>query len=193
MIQTRIGNSSDIIGVLKLQEQNLYRNLSEEELKNGFVTTPFSRQQIEEIIAQKGLFVCLNEQQMVIAYVFAGSWDYFSQWEIFNVMTLRFPKLSFGTIPITTTNSFQYGPICIHKDYRGQGIINNIFEAMRLVYVDKYPFSITFINKINVISTRAHTQKLGWLVVDEFEFNNNTYIALALDMTKSVLKKDKRT
>ncbi|MFT4832700.1 MAG: hypothetical protein ACI815_002359 [Psychroserpens sp.] len=190
MIQTRLGNSSNISGVLKLQEQNLYKNLSEEELKNGFVTTPFSRQQIEEILDQKGLFVCLNEQQTVIAYVFAGSWDYFAQWEIFNIMTSRFPELSFDKVAITTTNSFQYGPICIHKNYRGQGIINSIFEAMRLVFVDKYPISITFINKINLISTRAHTQKLGWQVIDEFEFNNNTYIALAFDMTKSVLKKD---
>ena len=187
MIQTRLGNSSDIFGVLELQEENLYKNLSEEELKGGFVTTPFTAHQIEEIIEQHGLYVCVNEQESVIAYVFAGSWDYFSQWEIFNVITSRFPKLSFGNDPITTNNSFQYGPICIQKDYRGQGIINEIFETMRLVFVDKYPLSITFINNINVISKRAHTNKLGWEVIDTFEFNNNTYIALAFDMTKSVL------
>ncbi len=189
MTQTRLGNSSHISGVLELQGQNLFKNLSEEELKNGFVTTPFTNDQVEKIIEQKGLFVSLNEQGRVIAYVFAGSWDYFSQWEIFKVMTSRFPQLYFGNVPVTTENSFQYGPICIHKDYRGQGIINRIFEAMRLVFVEKYPISITFINKINVISERAHTQKLGWQIVDEFEYNNNTYIALAFDMTKSVLKK----
>ncbi|MGY8913684.1 MAG: GNAT family acetyltransferase [Flavobacteriales bacterium] len=189
MIQTRLGNSSDISGVLELQGQNLYKNLCKDELKNGFVTTPFTKEQIEKIIVQKGLFVCLNELGSIIAYVFAGSWDYFSQWEIFNVMTSRFPQLSFGDIPVTTTNSFQYGPICIQKKYRGQGIINRIFETMRLEFVDKYPVSITFINKINLISERAHTQKLGWQIVDEFEYNNNTYIALAFDMTKSVLKK----
>lgn len=189
MTEIRLGNSKDITGVLRLQEQNLYANLSEEELKNGFVTTPFSKQQIVEILDQNGLFVCVKEDQKVIAYVFAGSWDYFAQWEIFNVMTSRFPNLSFHQVPITTTNSFQYGPICIHKDYRGQGIINSIFEAMRLVFVDKYSLGITFINKINKISTRAHTHKLGWQVIDEFEFNKSPYIALAFDMTKSVFKK----
>ena len=193
MIQTRLGKPSDIKGVLQLQEQNLFRNLSIEELKNGFVTTPFTQAQIEEIIEQDGLFVGLDNKQRIIAYVFAGSWEYFSQWEIFNVMTSRFPKLSFHNVPITTTNTFQYGPICIHKDYRGQGMIYRIFETMRMAFVEKYPISVTFINKINKISECAHTQKLGWEIVDEFEFNGNTYIALAFDMTKSVLKKDSET
>ncbi|MET6989713.1 GNAT family acetyltransferase [Sediminicola arcticus] len=187
MIQTRLGNLSDIFGVLKLQELNLYKNLSEEELKGGFVTTPFTAKQIEEIIEQQGLYVCVNEQENVIAYVFAGSWAYFSQWEIFNIMTSRFHNISFNNVQITTNNSFQYGPICIQKDYRGQGIINSIFETMRLFFVDKYPLSITFINNLNVISKRAHTHKLGWQVIDTFEFNNKTYIALAFDMTKNVL------
>lgn len=192
MIETRLGNSSDIPGVLELQRQNLYKNLSEEELKKGFVTTPFTRAQIEEIIEQDGLFVGLDNKQSIISYVFAGSWEYFSQWEIFNVMTSRFPKLSFQNIPITTINTFQYGPICIHKEYRGQGIINQIFESMRLVFVMKYPISITFINKVNVISERAHTQKLAWQIIDEFKFNHNTYIALVFDMNKSVIGKDQK-
>jgi hypothetical protein len=193
MLETRLGKTSDINGVLQLQEQNLFRNLSIEELKNGFVTTPFTRAQIEEIIEQDGLFVGLDNKLSIIAYVFAGSWAYFSQWEIFNVMTSRFPKLSFHNVPITTKNTFQYGPICIHKDYRGQGMIYRIFETMRMAFVEKYPISVTFINSINKISEHAHTQKLGWEIVDEFEFNGNTYIALAFDMTTSVLKKDSET
>ena len=33
------------------------------------------------------------------------------------------------------------------------------------------------INKVNVISEKAHTKKLGWEIIDEFQFNNNTYSA----------------
>ena len=59
---------------------------------------------------------------------------------------------------------------------------------MRVELIKKYPISITFINKINVISEKAHTKKLGWEIIDEFEFNNNSYIGLAFNMKKSVLK-----
>ena len=58
---------------------------------------------------------------------------------------------------------------------------------MRIEFVKKYPISITFINKVNVISEKAHTKKLGWKIIDEFEFNNKTYLGLAFDMNNSVL------
>src|SRR5690554_6427040 len=116
MIKTRLGNTIDINGVLALQERNLYSNLSEKERENGFVTTPFTTSQIEEVIKENGLFVAENESNVIVAYVFAGSWSYFEQWEIFNFMVSRFPSWSFNGNAITTTNSFQYGPVCIDKD-----------------------------------------------------------------------------
>lgn len=188
MITTRIGNTADINGILALQEKYLYAKLSEKEREEGFVTTPFTVHQIEEIIIENGMFVAENEQGTIIAYAFAGSWKYFEQWEIFNIITARFPQLSFKGKEITMENSFQYGPVCIDKNYRGQGLLNLLFEEMRIEFLKKYPISITFINKVNVISEVAHTKKLGWEIIDEFEFNNNTYSSLALDMHVSVLK-----
>ncbi len=186
MIKTRLGTKGDINGILSLQEKYLYRNLSEEDRKKGFVTTPFTIAQLEEIIAQDGIFVA-EKENTIIAYAFAGSWKYFEQWEIFNFMVSRFPELSFQGREITTTNSFQYGPVCIDENHRGKGLLNEIFEEMRLEFRKKYPLSITFINKVNVISEKAHTKKLGWEIIDEFQFNNNTYIGLAFDMERSVL------
>ncbi|PLX23371.1 MAG: GNAT family acetyltransferase [Marinilabiliales bacterium] len=188
MINTRKATNNDIDGILSLQEKNLFANLNENELKNGFVTTPFAASQIEEIIKQNGLFVAENEENKIIAYVFAGSWKYFEQWEIFNFMVSRFAKLSFKGHKITKENSFQYGPVCIDKIYRGHGLLNLIFEEMRIEFFKKYPISITFINKINAISENAHTKKLGWKIIDEFVFNNNIYLELAFDMKNSVLK-----
>ena len=188
MIKTRIGNTNDINGILSLQEKNLYKNLNPIEQKNGFVTTPFTISQIEKIIQQNGIFVAENEQKAIIAYAFAGSWEYFKQWEIFNFMVARFPQLSFNNKEITVENSFQYGPVCIDKNYRGNGLLSFLFEEMRIEFYKKYPISITFINKVNVISEKAHTKKLGWKIIDEFELNNNTYIQLAFDMKNSVLK-----
>ncbi|MGB3344030.1 MAG: GNAT family acetyltransferase [Aequorivita sp.] len=187
MISTRIGKKGDIDGMLSLQEKYLYRNLTETERLSGFVTTPFTVGQIEGILEQNGLFVAVNEKDIIIAYAFAGSWKYFEQWEIFNFMVSRFPQLSFQGKEITTANSFQYGPVSIEKEYRGKGVLNLIFEEMRLEFIKKYPISITFINKVNTISLKAHTKKLGWEIIDEFQFNNNTYIGLAFDMKNSVL------
>ena len=186
MITTRVATVSDIVQILTLQEKYLYRNLSETERKEGFVTTRFTTPQLVEIIKETGLFVAENEAEEIIAYAFGGSWKYFEQWEIFNFMVSRFPSLNFHGREITTSNSFQYGPVCIDQKYRGKGVLNQIFEEMRIELAKKHPISITFINKINIISEIAHTKKLGWEIIDTFEFSNNHYIGLAFDMNTSV-------
>src|SRR5690625_1568022 len=120
MIKTRLGTDKDIPGILSLQEKNLYSNLTEKEREAGFVTTPFTTKQLEDIIKINGAFVAENEAREIIAYAFAGTWKYFEQWELFNYMVSRFPMLSFKNQAITVENSFQYGPICIAKQYRGK-------------------------------------------------------------------------
>lgn len=154
MIHTRIGMTKDTQGILSLQEKYLFQNLSDLERRKGFVTTPFSTNQIENIIQQNGIFIAENENNVIIAYAFAGSWEYFKQWEIFNVMVSRFPELAFHGKAINTKNSFQYGPICIDEAYRGKGLLNQLFEEIRIELLKTYSISITFINKINVISEK---------------------------------------
>lgn len=178
----------DIAQILLLQEKYLVSNLTDAQKKDGFVTTPFTVPQLEQIIGQQGLFIAKQDDR-VIAYVFAGSWDYFSQWPIFNVMTERFPRIVFRDFTITTDNSFQYGPICIHEDFRGTRLLYDIFETMRVYLVQRYPLSLTFINQINGRSVRAHVDKLGWEIIDEFGYNGNMYFILGYDM-KVLVSKD---
>ena len=186
MITTRIGTITDITEVLALQEKYLFINMTEEERENGFVTTPFTVSQIEAIITQNGLFVAENDEKAIVSYVFAADWGYFAQWEIFNYMVSRFPKLSFHGSEITTENTFQYGPICIDLEYRGIGVMSLIIEEMRVEFVKRFPISVTFINQVNEISTHAH-KKIGWEIIDRFEFNGNKYLGLAIAMNKSIL------
>jgi hypothetical protein len=182
-IQFEVAKTTDIEGVIALQSIYLVSNMTEEEKAFGFVTTPFSIEQLEEVIRQEGLFLA-KDNNKIIAYIFAASWDYFSQWTIFNHMTPLLPGLSFKDFNLTDTNTFQYGPICIDKKYRGKGLINPFFDFMRIHLLKKFPVSITFINKTNIPSQKAHIEKLKWTVVGDFQFNNNNYFILAYDMSE---------
>lgn len=184
----RNATKSDINEVIELQNKYLLVNTPEDERKNGFVTTPFTVGQIEEIIALDGLFIAEKDKK-VIAYAFAGSWSYFAQWPIFPFMVSRLEQLRLGSEKITPENSFQYGPVCIEKSYRGSGLFQKLFEAMRIGMSQQYPIGVTFINKINNRSFEAHTRKLKMEVVDEFEFNNNNYYGLAFRTGETVLDK----
>jgi hypothetical protein len=81
-------------------------------------------------------------------------------------------------------NSYQYGPICIDKDYRGTEVLPNVFEFSRIQMCERYPILITFINHINPRSYNAHVNKLGLDVIKSFEFNNNQYYELGYDTSK---------
>jgi hypothetical protein len=104
---TRIAVESDIERILELQSLNLYSNLSPAELEQGFVTTPIKVAQIKAIMAQTGLFV-VEQENLVIGYAYAGSWDYFSQWAIFPYMLSRLTQIDFRGVKITPANSFHY-------------------------------------------------------------------------------------
>jgi hypothetical protein len=175
---TRVAIESDIDEILELQSRNLYTNLSETERAEGFVTTPFTVEQIKTLLTQPGVFVA-EKQGSVVGYAFAGSWDFFSRWAIFPYMTSRFPQLEFQGTQITVDNTFQYGPVCIDQTLRGSGIFPQLFETMRSSLSARFPIGVTFINKANPRSLAAHTQKLNLAIIDEFEFNGNFYHGLA--------------
>jgi hypothetical protein len=181
----RVATESDIAGILDLQSKNLYTNLSELKRKDGFVTTPFTSEQVRSPIAQTGVFVA-EKEGAIVGYVFAGSWDYFAQWPIFPLMVSRFPLLSFHGVEVTAGKSFQYGPVCIDCQLRGSGLLVELFELMRSQFALRFPIGVTFINQRNERSLVAHTRKLGLEIIDEFEFGGNSFYSLAFSTRPSI-------
>jgi hypothetical protein len=174
----RIAIESDIDGILDLQSRNLYANLSTTDLAGGFVTTPFTVELLHQLLDRSGVFVAVYEHK-IIGYLLAGDWTFFSQWEIFRLMISRLPELRFIGEEVTADRSFQYGPICIDRDWRGSTVFPNLFALMRSSFESRFPIGVTFINKLNERSFTAHTRKLNLEIVDEFEFNGNSFYTLA--------------
>ena len=56
-MKSRLAHEPDIAPILALQDLNLVTKLDETQKKDGFVTTPFTAEQLRELIALDGLFV----------------------------------------------------------------------------------------------------------------------------------------
>ncbi len=180
---TRIGNGNDISGIIDLQRINLYDNLSPDERKQGFVSTPFSENNLVELMSERGVFVA-EQQGEIAGYAMAGSWGYFSQWPIFPFMEERLVSLSLSNR--IRDCSFQYGPVCINSALRGSGIFPLLFEEMRSEFASRFPIGVTFINRANERSYNAHS-KLGMTVVDAFDFSGRSYYMLSFDTSRTVI------
>ena len=178
-MQLKVAEPGDIDPTLALHYKYQIDSIAEEDKADGFVTTPFSKAQLAALIsAENGLFIA-KEGERVFAYVMAASWAFWSAWPMFAHMIADLPNLTYAGQRLTVDNSYQYGPICVDKSKRGNGLVKAIFDFSKAEMAKRYPIMVTFINKNNPRSHAAHTRKLGMDVIDEFEYNNNHYYELA--------------
>jgi len=185
-LKLKIAELSDIDKVLELHYKYQVDSIDEEDKKDGFVTTAFTKEQLTELInKEQGLFIALEDDK-VIAYAMAASWQFWSIWPMFKHMIKDLHNLKYLGLTLDTNNSYQYGPVCIDKSVRGTGMLEKIFDFSREHMSKRYPILVTFINKINPRSYEAHTRKLGLEVIQEFEFNNNNYYELVYDTSKAL-------
>lgn len=185
-MQLKVAAVDDIDNVLKLHYRYHIDFINEEDKKEGFVTTPFTKEQLKELIEEeKGLFIAVLDGD-VVAYAMAASWQFYSKWPMFAFMIENLSNLEYLGQKLNIYNSYQYGPICIDKSVRGSGVLEKIFGYTQKEMSKRYPILVTFINKINTRSYQAHTKKLGLEVIAEFDYNNNHYYELAFDTAKGL-------
>jgi hypothetical protein len=185
-LQIKIATIDDIDNVLELHYRYQIDSIEPEDKKDGFVTTPFTKEQLIKLInEEQGLFIALKDDK-VVAYVMSASWEFCSQWDIFKFMIKDLPNLEYMGQKLSIENSYQYGPVCIDKSVRGSGVLELIFDFARENMAKRYPILVTFINKINPRSFQAHTKKLGLEVIKEFEYNSNNYYELVYDTSKKI-------
>lgn len=185
-MEYKIAELSHIPGVLQLHQKYQVDSIPEQDKKDGFVTTAFSKEQLTDLISkEQGLFIGIKNGE-IIAYVMAASWGFWSIWSMFAHMIKDLPNLRYLDQALSVNNSYQYGPVCIDKSVRGSGVLEEIFDFSREEMSKRYPILVTFINKINPRSYHAHTRKLGLQVIQEFEYNNNHYYELVYDTSKRV-------
>lgn len=188
-MQLEVAKLSDIDEVLELHYRYQINSINEEDKKDGFITTAFTKEELTKLInEEQGLFIVKIDGK-IVAYVMCASWKFWSVWPMFVHMMNDLPKLKYLGQTLTTDNSYQYGPVCVDKSVRGSGVLEALFDFAREHMSKKYPILVTFINKINPRSYEAHTRKLNLEVIQEFEFNNNSYYELVYDTSKPLIVK----
>lgn len=183
-MEYRNATFEDINQIEKLQKRYHVNTINEDDKKDGFVTTLFTKEQFEEIIEKENGLAIACDNGSVIGYAMAASWEFWSKWPLFQHMIKDLENTTYLGQKLNVENSYQYGPICIDKAYRGGDVLVNLFEFSRQEMSKRYPILITFINHINPRSYEAHTRKLGLDVIKDFQFNNNNYYELGYDMRK---------
>ena len=178
-IALKVATIDHVDEVLSLHYKYQIDSISEHDKADGFITTAFTKAHLVALIEkEQGLCIAIENEQ-IVAYAMSASWGFWQQWPMFQYMVENLHDVPFDGQNLTVENSYQYGPVCVDKRVRGQGVFEKIFNFSLQHMASRYPVMVTFINKINPRSYQAHTRKTALQVIEEFQFNNNHYYKLA--------------
>jgi len=178
-VELKSATLDNVEEILKLHYKYQIDSINKEDKADGFITTAFTESHLTSLIeGENGLFIaCVNNK--IVAYAMAASWQFWSQWPLFEYMIKNLNDSTYLDQVITAENSYQYGPVCVDKSVRGSGMFEKIFNFALSEMNKRYPIMVTFINKVNPRSFEAHTRKTDLQVIKHFEWNNNQYYKLA--------------
>ena len=173
-MEIRFATTNDIEGIKALLKKYHTDTISDEDRKDGFVTTNITDAQLTDLIHKDGVMLAVDNGT-VLGFAFAADWKYWSQWPFFRHMIEIIPGHTYKGIELTAENTYQYGPMCIDKSIRGSGTFEKVFKESLRSMKDKFPVMLTFVNKVNGRSYNAHSNKAHLDTLDSFDFNNNHY------------------
>jgi hypothetical protein len=168
---------SDYPAILRLQSANYIGNLSIEERHQGFLSAEFSRQQVAEMAEDLGTMLALVEGE-VAGFLCAFRKEFNHGSPVIDEMLRSYDRVAFGGRPLAMFSSYIYGPVCIARAYRGQGLLPGLFEAQKEDLAGQFEVGVAFVSRDNPHSLRAHVSGLGMTEVGEFQLKGNSYVTL---------------
>lgn len=168
----------DLPEILRVQKDNFVSNLSSDERQDGFLSVEFTPQQFEEmnreipiIVADLGSHLC--------GYLCGISLSAAAQVPLLAHIISLFQETRFRNRFLDQYRSFIYGPVCVEKQARGQGVLEGLYAALLQQLTGNFEVGVLFISNDNPRSLHAHIHKLGMEKVRDFEFNGKDFGLLA--------------
>ena len=168
----------DYPAILRLQSENFIANLPEEERTEGFLSAEFSREQVAKLAEDLGtMLATLNGEVLAFLCGFRNEFNHESP--VITKMLDTYPLVTFDGKPLSSYNSYIYGPVCIDRAYRRRGALRGLYEAQKQDLAGQFDIGVAFVSRSNPHSLDAHIAGLGMAEVGDFELMGNVYVILA--------------
>ncbi|MEM7511053.1 MAG: GNAT family N-acetyltransferase [Bacteroidota bacterium] len=169
MLEVKLADSEqELEGILSLQQKNLPKNISQEELQQeGFVTLEHSMEILTKMNAEAASIIAKDGDE-VIGYCLGMTKTFREVFPILIPMFDEIDAIQYGGGELASVNYIISGQVCIAKGYRGKGLLGKMYQHYQEVYREKFPYLITEISARNPRSVRAH-EKVGFKVVHSYQ------------------------
>ena len=168
IVFTTVKLNEEIQQILDLQKINLPQNLSEREITTqGFVTVIHSYDTLKKMNDIEQSIIAKNDNE-VIGYLLAMTRKSKNDIPVLMPMFEIFDNVTYDSKKISAYDYIVVGQVCIAKEWRGQGILDDCYNAYKKHFLGKYDFAITEIATINKRSINAHI-RIGFKIVHSYK------------------------
>ncbi|MBX3072700.1 GNAT family N-acetyltransferase [Candidatus Obscuribacterales bacterium] len=182
----RTASDKDLHGALTLLDENYRGALADEDVKDGFISVRFSLDEVREM-TENGITVVAVSSEETAGVLFAQSCDYNIRK---NPLAARMIAVLEGKTvegkTISAREAIVCGPICISRNFRGQGIMQRMYALLKQEALKNYTIALTLVSQSNQRSIHAH-EKLGYAKLASFDSEGRPFDAFAMTLEKLLL------
>jgi predicted GNAT superfamily acetyltransferase len=161
----------ELCEILELQKKNLPQNLTGNEIQSqGFVTVSHSFDDIKKLSSYEQHLI-IKDDGRIVGYLLAMTKKSKADIPVLVPMFEIFDKIMYKKKLISTYNYIVVGQVCIAKEYRGLGLLDESYKAYKEQFKEKYDFAVTEIALTNQRSINAH-KRVGFLEVHRYTDGN---------------------
>ncbi len=176
--------SSELEGILRLQNINLERNISEKESKNqGFVTVNHDLSTLAEISGDFHHIIAKNAEE-VVGYALVMLSEFNQALPVLIPMFEMVDQTTYEGKLLGASSYFVMGQICIAKAFRSKGIFEQLYEALCLQMEKDFDYIITEVADRNQRSLNAH-YRVGFKTIKKYTAPNQEVWHLILKPCKT--------
>lgn len=151
-----VRTESELLDIIRLQQQNLAVKLSPEEIQSqGYVTVSHDMDTLRKMHHLEPSIVA-RDGNHIVAYALAMTPASKDDIPILEPMFRVFEKIRHKEKLLSDYHYIIVGQVCVDKAYRGTGVFRDLYQAYRHHFEDKYAFAITEIALNNPRSIQAH-------------------------------------
>jgi predicted GNAT superfamily acetyltransferase len=173
-------SKDELQGILDLQAANLAINLNAEDIHSqGFVTVSHTYDQLKKLNDYERHIVAKQDDR-VIGYLLAMTENSKSDIPVLVPMFDMFKETFYKNKSIADYNYIVVGQVCIAKQFRGQGILDNCYAAYKDYYSPRYDFAITEIATTNTRSLNAH-KRVGFKEIKSYTSGTQVWVIVLWD------------
>ena len=167
--------------ILRLQSVNYIVNLTPEEREEGFLSAQFTPAQVAEMNEDLGITIAMVEGK-VAGFLCAFRREFQTGSPVIAKMLETYDRVQFQGQPLSRSNSYIYGPVCIGREHRRGGLLRGLYKAQVADLAGRFDVGVAFVARNNPHSLQAHIAGLGMAEVGEFDVKGNSYAILAFQV-----------